>query len=251
MKATKFQNALIAAKSIFVTLWITIITIFRAHRRSDYRLSVDRRLRWWSRKLLEFVDLSYRTVNPHQVSFGDSSQPTILMCNHSSLYDIPITLLALPGSIRMLTKEELFRVPLWGRGMEDAEFISIDRHNRRQAVKDLQRARAKMETGVVLWIAPEGTRSRTANLQPFKKGGFMLAIRTGARIVPIGIRGASEVLAAKTLQFNLHKQVELHVGEPIDASRYNQKTRDRLMREVEAQIRELAALPAAATKVGD
>lgn len=248
MKATRFQNALIVVKSILATLWITIITIYRSHRGSDYRLAVDRRLRWWSAQLLKFVDLSYRTVNPHQVTF-EQHRPTILMCNHSSLYDIPITLLALPGSIRMLTKEELFRVPLWGRGMQEAEFISIDRNNRRQAVKDLQRARQKMENGIVLWIAPEGTRSRTGELQPFKTGGFMLAIRTGAQIVPIGIRGAVEVLPPKSLEFTLHKHVALHVGKPIDASQYTQKTRAELMRLVEARIRELAALPAPAEQV--
>jgi 1-acyl-sn-glycerol-3-phosphate acyltransferase len=171
-----------------------------------------------------------------------AGRPVILMSNHSSLYDIPLIFTALPGSIRMLTKKELFRVPIWGRGLTAGEFISIDRKDREQAIRDLAVARDKMSSGIVLWVAPEGTRSRDGRLGEFKKGGFMLALETGATIIPIGIRGAAGVLPAKTLRFELGREAEVRIGAPIEASTYTLERRDELMEHVAEAIRELAAL---------
>lgn len=242
MQASRFQALLIITKNVFVTFWISIIIIYKSYRGIYRRDYCDQILRWWARKILQFAKLSYDLYNPHGVRF-EPGHPYILMSNHSSLYDIPLTFAALPGSIRMLTKKELFQVPIWGKGMAAGEFISIDRDNRRQAFRDLQEARKKMESGIILWVAPEGTRSRTGHLGPFKKGGFMLALQTRATIVPVGIRGAYDVLPAKTAQFRTGCHAQLHVGRPVDTTQYSKKNIGALMEEVEKQIRELAALP--------
>jgi len=246
MRATKAQVFVIASKCILVTLWITVIAIYRAHRGRATRGKIDQLLRWWSRKLLQHVGLSCKTFDPHHSRF-EGNQPIIIMSNHSSLYDIPLIYTALPGSIRMLTKKELFSVPIWGLGLKASEFVSVDRDNRRKAIEDLETARKKMESGLILWIAPEGTRSRSGNLGTFKKGGFMLALRTGALIVPVGIRGAFHVLPPKTLDFHLGKQAEVRIGEPIDASRFSRRNLTDLMEQVESRIKELA-FPAATDK---
>lgn len=229
---------MIVLKSLAITLWISIETIYRVYSGTETREKCDRRLRWWSAKLLKFLKLSYITVNPSRVGFSPG-KPYIIMSNHSSLCDIPLIFVTMPGSIRMLTKSELFDVPIWGRGMREGEFISVDRDNRRQAIKDLQAAQKKMESGIIVWVAPEGTRSQTGELGPFKKGGFMLAMKTGATIVPVGIRGAFHVLPAKTLDFQLGSHAEVHIGNPIDASKFTAKTRDKLMQDVEQQLRQL------------
>jgi 1-acyl-sn-glycerol-3-phosphate acyltransferase len=161
------------------------------------------------------------------------------MSNHRSHYDITLTILSLPASIRMLTKKELFKIPLWGRGMAAGEFISIDRNNIEQAKQDLKKAREKMEDGIVLWIAPEGTRSRTGRMGPFKKGGFILAIEAGAQIIPVGIRGSEKVLQPKTWEFFLDQKVDVHIGKPIDASVYTMENKDEL---IEAVRREISVL---------
>jgi 1-acyl-sn-glycerol-3-phosphate acyltransferase len=165
------------------------------------------------------------------------------MSNHESLYDIPLLFVALPGSMRMLTKKELFRVPIWGRGLAAGEFVSIDRSDHEQALKDLEAAREKMASGISLWIAPEGTRSRDGTLGEFKKGGIMLAIRTGATIVPVGIRGSRDILPPKTL-FNVRLgcMPEVHVGNPIDARDYGVENRDVLLALVRDRISMLAGI---------
>jgi 1-acyl-sn-glycerol-3-phosphate acyltransferase len=241
MQAGLVRALVIILRSVALTLAITLPTVVEVYRGSYRRGDGDRRLRWWSRGLLDLVGLRLRVVNPDEVAIP-AGRPCILMSNHSSLYDIPLVLLALPGSIRMLTKKELFRVPIWGRGLAAGEFVSIDRHDRAQAIRDLAAARDKMRSGIVLWVAPEGTRSRDGRLGPFKKGGFMLALETGATILPIGIRGARDVLPARTLRFELGREAEVRIGRPIEASAYTLASRDSLMSEVERRIRELAGI---------
>ena len=75
---------------------------------------------------------------------------------------------------------------------------------------------------------------------PLKKGGFMMAQQAGASIVPVGIRGTGVVMPADRLQFHWNQEVELHIGRPVDASRYTSRQRSELMSEVETQIKELS-----------
>ncbi|MCP4600060.1 MAG: 1-acyl-sn-glycerol-3-phosphate acyltransferase [Proteobacteria bacterium] len=183
--------------------------------------------------------LTYKVINPNKLELKPGHR-YIIMSNHNSYYDIPLMCLTFNGSVRMLTKKELFRVPIWGRGLKAGEFIAIDRHNRQQAIKDLEIAKRKMEDGITLWAAPEGSRSRTAKLLPFKKGAFILSIQTGATIIPVGIRGSEKALPPSTWTFFMDQQVDIHIGQPMDVSQYEIEDRDTILREVEKQIRTLS-----------
>jgi 1-acyl-sn-glycerol-3-phosphate acyltransferase len=239
MKASLSRKIIIMMVGLYVTLRITVIVLYWTTIKGGYeRKDGDGLLTWWSSGLVNAVHIKKTVFNPHNVRI-EPGKRYIIMSNHRSHYDIPLTILSLPASIRMLTKKELFRIPLWGRGMAAGEFISIDRHNIEQAKKDLEKARGKMEDGIVLWIAPEGTRSRTGRMGTFKKGGFILAIEAGAQIIPLGIRGSEKVLPPKTWEFFLNQEVDIHVGKPIDASAYTLENRDEL---VEVVRREISAL---------
>jgi 1-acyl-sn-glycerol-3-phosphate acyltransferase len=96
-----------------------------------------------------------------------------------------------------------------------------------------------MESGIVLWAAPEGTRSADGSLQPFKKGCFHLALDTGAIIVPVAIRGIHHVLPARTFQLNLGQPVQFKFGTPIDAGTYSAQQMGSLMEEVRIQIQSM------------
>ena len=100
-------------------------------------------------------------------------------------------------------------------------------------------AKTLMKDGVMLWIAPEGTRSSNGKLGPFKKGAFITAIQAQAIIIPIGIRGAHEVLPARTFRYGTHQKVEVHIGAPIDASLYTIETRDELIQRTHTVMKEL------------
>jgi 1-acyl-sn-glycerol-3-phosphate acyltransferase len=240
MKATLLHQLWIMIMSIYVTLKITLMVLYRVSFTGGYPRSWgdEKLLRWWAGKLLEFIRIHYTVSDPNHTAI-EPGKRYIIMSNHRSLYDIPLIIMSLPGSIRMLTKKELFKVPLWGRGMAAGEFISIDRHNIEQAKIDLAKARAKMESGIVLWIAPEGTRSRTGRMGPFKKGGFIMAIESGATIIPVGIQGSQTVLPAKTWDFYLDQKVQVYIGAPIEASRYTLEQKDQLLAEVRSAIAKL------------
>lgn len=196
-------------------------------------------LQRWASRMLHLLRIRCKVVNPHRVK-PQKGVATILMCNHSSLFDIPLSLQAFPTSpIRMLAKKELSKIPIMGGGMVAAEFPFIDRKNRRQAIADLAHVKQLLESGIVMWIAPEGTRSPTGELAPFKKGGFITAIKTGATIIPIGIRGANQILPARSRQFRLNHYAEIHIGKPIDASRFNMDNKEQLMEKVFQEIQQL------------
>lgn len=239
MKTSKMQSIWIIIKSTITILLISIRTLFHATFCKFDRKKIDYLFRLMSTRLLQHIKLTYKIFDPYHLIF-QPGRHYIVMCNHSSHYDIPLSCVAIPGSLRMLAKSELFRVPIWGRAMKAAEFLSIDRNNKEQARKDLATAKEKMQSGIILWVAPEGTRSRTGKLQSFKKGGFMLAYQTQAIIIPIGIRGSFNILPPKTTRFNLHEKVEVHIGKPIDVINYKITSRAKLMDDVRQSIAELS-----------
>ena len=239
MRASVIKKISIIAKTIAPTLAISVYALYMRLTNTYDRRHADNILRWWSGLLLKAVDASWEVNNPHNVTITHG-KPHIIMSNHRSHYDIPLIFVSLPGSIRMLTKKELFKIPIWGRGMKASEFISIDRKNHDQALKDLEEARTMMEDGIVLWVAPEGTRSRTGKLGEFKKGGIMLALQMGALIIPVGIRGSDRILKPDSFDFYLKQKVQVNIGQPIDASRYSVEERDRLIQDIRKTMKELS-----------
>ena len=232
--ATLARRALVVLGSVGLTCHYSLLIIVRALFRRLDRGIVDNYCRKWSAALLRLVRADL-TVTGDVPDFSDGRR-YIILCTHASHYDIPVTFVSLPGSIRMLAKKELFRLPLLGRAMRAAEFPSIDRRDRQRALADLRRAKEMMEDGIVLWAAPEGTRSPDGQLLPFKKGCFHLAMDTDAVIVPVAVRGVHKVLPARTCQINLGLPVEVCVGAPIDTAGRSKDEMPELMAEVRSQM---------------
>jgi 1-acyl-sn-glycerol-3-phosphate acyltransferase len=138
-KAGPLRVALVGLATVLITLGYSVRVLALGAIGRLRRAKVDGFTRDWSGSLLRLTGarLSRHGEVP---DFGDGRRYMIL-CTHSSFYDIPAIFVTLPGSIRMLAKRELFAVPVWGAAMRAAEFPSIDRHNRHQAMADLTRAR--------------------------------------------------------------------------------------------------------------
>lgn len=233
-----FKNPFTIFHAVFITISVSLLTIIEQLVGIATRSKIDNRLRWWSKSLLKFIDLEFKVLNPYNTEF-EENKAYIVMCNHCSYYDIPLSLMALPGSIRMLAKKELLKIPVWGKAMRRTDFVSIDRFNPRQALKDMKYAKTVMERGIILWIAPEGTRSVDGKLQKLKPGGFRLAIETGATIVPLGIKGSEKIMATNSFKVKRGSNVEVRIGRAIDASTYNKRQRDELMEAVEKELKKL------------
>lgn len=239
MNISHLRTVWIVCALFFYTGIVCLRSIFKYFFSTPTRPWVDKTLHHWVDQLLDIVKVKYKVINPNQVQ-PQPGKATILMCNHSSAYDIPLGFKAFPNhSIRMLAKKELSRIPIMGKGMSAAEFPFVDRKNRYQAIKDLEYVHELMKSGIVIWVAPEGTRSKDGKLAPFKKGAFITAIQAQATIIPIGIRGAFNILPARSFRINLNEQAEIHIGQPIDATLFSIENKDALIEQTFNSIKEL------------
>jgi len=240
--ASRLHVAWLQFISTIYTIWACIKIIYFAHFTRQKQKSIDKVTNVWAKHILKPTGLKINVHNPHQQKFK-IGKPIILMCNHASLYDIPVSYLAIPGSIRMLTKKELFNIPILGAALSKGGWVSIDRTNSEQARKDLTTAKAELEKGIMLWIAPEGTRSRDGKLHKFKKGGFHLAIETGATIIPIAIKGITDVLPSNTVKLVINGEVDVVIGTEINAADFDKKQRNELLALVEDEMRLMLGQP--------
>jgi 1-acyl-sn-glycerol-3-phosphate acyltransferase len=129
------------------------------------------------------------------------AQPSIFMSNHVSNLDPPIILPLLPFRTAFFIKRSLLRIPVVGFGMRLAGFVPVDRDGRLESARDSVHAANKvLASGVNISTFPEGTRSRTGRLLPFKKGPFYLAMESGAPVIPISIWGSEHMMTKGSLR---------------------------------------------------
>jgi 1-acyl-sn-glycerol-3-phosphate acyltransferase len=191
----------------------------------------------WSRRLYATGQLSLDVAGTEHIVRGTSY---VVMSNHASLVDVPSVLRAFPGRLRFVAKKELADIPLFGPAMRKAGTIVIDREDRQAAIAALQDAKTLVTPGTSLWVAPEGTRSKTGLLGPFKKGGFHVAIDLALPILPVWIEGSREVLETKTLRAHPGKTVQVRFGAPISTTGVVKTDLDALQKKVRRALLELA-----------
>jgi len=117
----------------------------------------------------------------------------VFVANHQSLFDIPALLVALPGEVRFLAKAGLFQIPVFGWALRLGGFIPVDRGRSERTRRSFASALARLARGTSVVVFPEEQRSLDGRLLPFRRGGILLALRTGLPIVPVGLEGALAV----------------------------------------------------------
>jgi len=170
----------------------------------------------------------------------DWSKPVIVVSNHVSTLDIPILFKAIPTDIRFMAKHVLARVPVFGWSMWAAGFIFVNRSNAEKSRQSIDAAADSVKKGKSVLIFPEGTRSDDGQLLPFKKGGFVLAVKTGVQVVPVYIHNSWSLLA-KGDYIPAPATVEVRIGDAIDAGAFTMETRQELLERVRGDIEGLKA----------
>jgi 1-acyl-sn-glycerol-3-phosphate acyltransferase len=173
-----------------------------------------------------------------EVSYAPELEPGrsyVFLANHQSLFDVPALIASAPGQLRMIAKRTLFQVPVFGWAMRAGGFVPVDRADRSSARATFSSASARLREGVSILLFPEGTRSLDDTLLPFQRGGFLLALKSGLPIVPVGVRGSRAIQSRGNWSIRPGTIVVTY-GAPIDPSAYGLRRKKELMEEVRRHI---------------
>jgi 1-acyl-sn-glycerol-3-phosphate acyltransferase len=162
----------------------------------------------------------------------------VYVVNHTSNVEPPILFEVLKGlfpRLRILYKAELRKLPILVRAFDLAGFVPLERGNRDQSLPAIERAADALREGNSFLIFPEGTRSRTGELLPFKKGGFIMALKAHAPIVPVAIKGARDAMRKGSLIIR-PVRVTVSFGAPIETAGLGIDDRDDLVARVRSAV---------------
>ena len=181
---------------------------------------------------LSLAGIRYRVTGRDHVP----SAAVVFCSNHESNVDPPVLFRALHPQLHILYKAELHKFPIMGAVLDVGGYVPIDRENRERAMESIARGAESLRAGNSFLIFPEGTRSRTGHLLPFKKGGFIMAIQAQVPVVPVAVQGGRAAMRkGSTIVRPVH--VSVRIGEPIPTKGLTVDDRDILIERVRGAIR--------------
>ena len=146
----------------------------------------------------------------------NKNETYIYIANHTNLLDIPVLIKAIPDNIHFMYKESLQKVPMLGFALKNSPFIPIVRENIKNSMEGINKSVESLKNSGSVIIFPEGSRSKTGELAPFKRGAFMIASKAEKKIIPITIIGIEKILPADN-QLRLTKGiVKVIINKPIE-----------------------------------
>lgn len=179
---------------------------------------------WLSRKFARgSLFIAGAKLNITGVENIEKGKVYVYVSNHSSMFDIPVIMGTVPNKASIVFKKELSRIPVFGWQLVTGPYIMIDRTHPEKAMRSIEKGKKMMEEkriSVILFA--EGTRSKTDEVQPFKRGAFYLASKVKFPIIPVSISGASSLLPKGSLALQ-KGTINIHFGEAIDTSHLHSK----------------------------
>jgi 1-acyl-sn-glycerol-3-phosphate acyltransferase len=164
----------------------------------------------------------------------------VYCANHQSNVDPPVLFDAFHPRLHILYKAEIDKIPVLAWAFRYGGFIPVDRRNKEAAMRSIEAGAASMRAGNSFLIFPEGTRSRTAELLPFKKGGFIMAIKAQAPVVPVAVQGGQDSMRRGSW-IARPVTVSIRIGEPIETTGIPLEQRNAVIARVRDRIAEMLA----------
>ena len=180
--------------------------------------------------------IRFRVEGEHHLPEGGA----VYCSNHQSNVDPPVLFDALHPRLHILYKSELNKIPILTHAFRLGGFIPVDRRNKEAAMRAIEKGARSIKSGNSFLIFPEGTRSKTADLLPFKKGGFIMAIKAQAPIIPVAITGGRDAMR-KGSPLVYPVTIHIRVGKPIPTAGVAVGERDGLIERTREAITALLA----------
>ena len=194
---TLLRRLLFLPYQLIVVLFFFLLTIFWGVGSCLASLfdasgnKTHRYLTYWAKSNLALTGLRVEIAG---LECLDPKQTYIFMPNHASFLDILLAFAYIPCNFRMITKEEIFSIPLMGWALKRSRQIPMDRANPRKGLASLEQAFNLLQEGISIAVFPEGTRTSDGEIKDFKATLFILPIRSGVPVVPVRIEGTFEAL---------------------------------------------------------
>lgn len=227
------RTILLFALSPLVTIVSSTIAVIGGRAMQDRIGTFSQRLWAWGMLIPSGVTIE------KDLSALDPAQTYVFMANHQSNFDIPVMTLALDRwNVRMVAKESLFKIPLFGPAMRRVGHVSVDRAKSRKAMQAIQEAVDIANSGISMVVFPEGTRGTDfSRIGEFKIGGFILALKTGLPIAPIVIEGTGRIMSKGGKRIT-PGTVKVKALPPVDPGRYSLKERERFKEDLHQAMTE-------------
>ena len=202
---TLLRSLLFLPYQLIVMLFFFLLTIFWGVGSCLASLfdasgnKTHRCLTYWAKTNLALAGLRVKIEGLERL---DPKQTYIFMPNHASFLDILLAFACIPCNFRIITKEEIFLIPLMGWALKRSRQIPMDRANPRKGLASLEQAFNLLREGISITVFPEGSRTSDGEIKDFKATLFILPIRSGVPVVPVRIDGTFEALKRSSVLLN-------------------------------------------------
>jgi 1-acyl-sn-glycerol-3-phosphate acyltransferase len=188
--------------------------------------------KWWSRCLLAVCGVRVRVQGREHL---DAGRTYVFAANHQSYLDIPVIFANLPARFRIMAKGSLFHIPFLGWHLRRSGHMPVAKGNPARAARSLLEAASHVRRGTSVFIFPEGGRSPDGRFREFKAGTFLLAIKSGAPVIPVTINGTRAALPMHSWHLR-PARVEMILHAPIDTAGMKSKAAEELAERVQGVI---------------